>query len=161
MTSPRYDMVILSLGDPAPKFQARAYPQGLISLDQFLERKNVLLAFYPGDFLPGGGMEMQRFSENLAQFEELGIEVIGVSCDSLASHQEFALELGLRMTLIADEDQTVSTNYGVIIPGRSGPERVLFVIDKGGIINYIFTGMPKMPDLSEYLKRLCLSREPA
>ena len=76
---------------------------------------------------------MQAFQRDIARFEELNAQVLGVSADSLETHQNFVKELGLKFPLIAD-DGTIRQLYG------SG--RLTYLIDQAGIIRYFHKGMP-------------------
>jgi peroxiredoxin Q/BCP len=151
MTSPKETSVLLRPGDPAPDFTARAYPLGLISLNRFRGRKNVILAFYPLDFYPGATIEMRLFSDNLDRFEAIDTQVLGVSCDSLVSHAKFASGHGFKVPLVADEDGSIGTSYGALRGGRNRPERVLFFINERGVIEYVFAGMPEIAGLLSHL----------
>ena len=76
---------------------------------------------------------MKAFQNDIARFEELNVQVLGVSSDSLKSHQAFSDQLGLSFPLIAD-DGSISKIYG------SG--RVTTLIDQQGIVRYVHKGMP-------------------
>ncbi|HEY9867925.1 MAG TPA: peroxiredoxin [Candidatus Obscuribacterales bacterium] len=142
------------VGEPAPKFKLPAYPSGTISLDDYAGKKNVILAFYPKDDTPGCTKEMCSFSEDLSHFEAAGTQVLGISCDSVSSHQSFAGKFSLKQPLLSDGEGTVARAYGVVREGRAMANRVLFVIDKSGIIRHVVEGMPENADLLELVKKL-------
>lgn len=76
---------------------------------------------------------MQAFQDDFARFAELNAQVLGVSSDSLETHREFAVKLGLNFPLVAD-DGTIRKMYG--------GGRMTYLIDQTGIIRYVHKGMP-------------------
>lgn len=141
-------------GDTAPKFKLPAHPSGMISLDDFLGKKNVVLAFYPKDDTPGCTKEMCAFSNDLSHFEEAGTQVLGISCDSVQSHEKFSGKFTLKQPLLADVDGRVGKAYGTVTPGKTTASRKLFVIDKKGVIKHIYEGMPDNETLLSFVKSL-------
>jgi len=156
MTTPYKTPVIMpKVGDKAPDFKLEAYPSGTVSLDHFLGKKNVILAFYPKDDTPGCTKEMCSFSDDLSKFNDKNTQVLGISCDSLSSHQSFVGKFNLKQPLLADEDGTVARAYGTIKTGdRPMSDRVLFVIDKNGTIQHVFQGMPDNAELLSVIDSL-------
>jgi len=143
MVSPRQtDVPIPREGDLAPKFKLPCYPQGEISLDDYLGKKKVILAFYPRDNTPGCTKEMCAFSQDLTQFESADTVVLGISRDSVQSHENFSKKYSLQQNLLSDQDGSVGKAYGAVVEGRSSANRILFLIDKEGFIQYIINGMP-------------------
>ena len=106
--------------------------------------KNVLLYFYPKDNTPGCTKEACAIRDVWAEFKRAGIVVLGVSVDTVASHQKFAAKYKLPFTLLADEDKTVVKAYGVWgkkkFMGREylGTKRTSFLIDKQGRVLKIY-----------------------
>lgn len=127
----------LSEGDKAPEFDMPTAGGGRVRLRD-LKGKAVVLYFYPKDDTSGCTQEALRFTEKAAQFGKLGAEVIGVSRDSVASHDKFAAKHGLAVTLASDEQGAVCEAYGVwrekAMYGRKymGIERSTFLIDPKG-----------------------------
>jgi peroxiredoxin Q/BCP len=127
----------LSEGDKAPGFDMPTAGGGRVRLKD-LKGKAVVLYFYPKDDTSGCTQEALRFTEKAAQFGKLGAEVIGVSRDSVASHDKFAAKHGLAVTLASDERGEVCEAYGVwrekAMYGRKymGIERSTFLIDPKG-----------------------------
>ena len=125
-----------SPGARAPAFHAQS-TAGELSLDGFRGRKLVLY-FYPKDDTPGCTNESRDFSAALSRFHGAGTEVVGVSRDSLASHERFRAKHGLEMALISDPDETLCQAFDVIkdkmMYGRKvrGIERSTFLIDATG-----------------------------
>jgi thioredoxin-dependent peroxiredoxin len=155
MTTPKQRYVRLpEVGQPAPKFSLPAYPSGQISLDDFIGRKNVILAFYPKDDTPGCTAEMCAFSSQLDSFAAADTQVLGISCDSLESHHSFARKFSLKQPLLVDEDGLVGQAYGTVRIGRNLANRVLFVIDKQGIVRHVVEGIPDNVQLLELIYKL-------
>ena len=152
MTSPHETVIALKPGQEAPEFALPSYPKGTIRLSDYRDRKNVVLAFYPKDDTPGCTKEMCSFSDDLARFEAAETEVFGISCDNAGDHQRFASKYILRQKLLIDKEGTVGQLYGAVRDGRPMAHRILFVIDKKGIIRHIHEGMPDNSQLLEVIK---------
>ncbi len=88
---------------------------------------------------------MQAFQNDFSRFEKLNVQVLGVSSDSLETHQEFSRSLNLSFPLIAD-DGSIRKLYG--------GGRITYVIDQSGIIRYIHKGMPDNNEILETLENL-------
>ena len=129
----------LQTGSFAPDFVLKNQHNEIVRLSDFRNKKNVVLFFYPKDDTPGCTAEVKCFRDKYEQFIELGAEVIGISSDSIAEHIKFADKHKLPYTLLSDHSGKVRELYGVsktffLIPGR-----MTFVIDKQGIIRYMFS----------------------
>jgi peroxiredoxin Q/BCP len=144
----------LKPGEKAPKFSLPAHPSGTISLDDFAGKKNVILAFYPKDDTPGCTKEMCAFSDDLSKFSQAGTQVLGISVDDVDSHGQFAAKHKLNQPLLSDTNAQTAKAYGVMKADKPYTERVLFVIDKTGIIRHIFDGMPSNQDLLQVVNSL-------
>lgn len=156
MTSPQ-PTIPLKAGEKAPEFTLSAYKDGekcQISLSDFHGQKNVILAFYPKDDTPGCTREMCGFSEELQKFQALDAEILGISCDKMERHEKFAGKYSLKQALLADDNGKVGRAYGTVDDGKSTASRVLFLIDKEGIIKHVVTGMPDHEKLYDLLKTL-------
>ncbi len=125
-------------GDVAPDFELPVEGGEKVRLSDFRGKKTVVLYFYPKDGSPGCTKEACAFRDNYEQFKDAGAEVLGVSSDTLESHGLFSVKLGLPFKLLSDEGGKVRKLYGV--PSSLGivPGRVTYVIDKEGIVRYIF-----------------------
>lgn len=132
----------LQTGDKAPAFSGLNQKGEQISLDQF-KGKKVALYFYPKDDTPGCTAEACNLRDNEMQLKAKGIEVIGVSSDSVKSHAKFATKYELPFHLLADEDKSVHEAYGTWVEksmyGRKymGTARVTFLIDEKGVIEKV------------------------
>lgn len=133
-----------SIGDRAPSFSAPDATGNTISLSSFRGKKVVILYFYPKDNTSGCTKEACGFRDSFDKLKAAGVEVIGVSPDSAASHQKFAAKYELPFTLISDTDKQICEAYGVwqekSMYGRKymGVARTTFVIDKKGKIAHVF-----------------------
>lgn len=128
------------VGKRAPAFTLPAVPDGKVRLGQFKGEKNVVLYFYPRDNTPGCTQEACDFRDNLAKFNKSDTVVLGVSGDSLKSHEKFADKFELPFPLLSDEDHEVAQKYGVWVEKKNygkaymGMQRATFLIDKQGKI---------------------------
>lgn len=135
---------MLSEGDKAPEFSLPTTGGRTVSLSEFKGEKSVVLYFYPKDNTPGCTKEACFFRDLEQEFEQAGAVILGVSTDSVKSHEKFAEKFNLLFPLLADEDKSTSTAYGVYkeknMYGKKvmGIERTTFVIDKLGTIRKIW-----------------------
>jgi peroxiredoxin Q/BCP len=113
--------------------------------------RRLVLYFYPKDNTPGCTTEAQQFRDLHAEFAKLNCAVLGVSRDSIASHENFRARLDLPFALLADADESVCRRFGVIkmknMYGKQvrGIERSTFVIDAEGVLRREWRGV-KVPD---------------
>lgn len=133
------ETAIPAVGSKAPAFHLAAYPAGKIRLSQFQDEKFVVLYFYPKDDTPGCTTEACNFRDQHAEFASDTI-VLGISPDSVASHEKFTNKFSLPFPLLADEDHAIAEKYGVWVEknmyGKKsmGVQRATFLIDKKGKI---------------------------
>lgn len=144
------------IGKPAPLFTAES-TIGPLSLEQ-CQGRAVVLYFYPKDNTPGCTTESQNFRDLHAEFLDASAVVIGISRDSLKSHQNFQSKYELPFPLIADTDETVCNLYGVIkqknMYGKQvrGIERSTFLIDAYGRLVQEWRGVKVPNHASEVLQ---------
>jgi len=133
------------VGKRAPAFTLPAIPDGKIRLSQFKGNHNVVLYFYPRDSTPGCTTQACDFRDNLGQFQNHDTVVLGVSADSIASHEKFAAKHELPFPLLSDKDQTVCKKYGVWVEKKNygktymGIQRTTFLVDKQGKIAAVWS----------------------
>src|SRR5829696_2278337 len=101
----------LQSGDPAPEFAVPCTGEGTIGLAQLKGRKAVLY-FYPKDDTSGCTREAQEFSALRQAFAEAGTEIVGISPDTLTSHDKFKAKYGLDLRLASDEAKQALEAYG-------------------------------------------------
>ena len=137
---------MLQVGQPAPNFTLKTTTGSTFRL-QDQRGRHVVLYFYPKDDTPGCTAEACSFRDQYEDFQDLGAEVVGISSDSESSHQKFTAKHRLPFELLADEQGAVRKLYEVprallgLLPGR-----VTFVIDKHGVIQYIFNSLTGATD---------------
>ena len=130
---------MLQDGDKAPDFELPTDDGESFKLSRS-KGKVVVLYFYPKDDTSGCTLQAQTFTELAPQFRKAGVEVIGISPDSVKSHQKFCRKYELAVRLASDEEKTVANAYGVWVEksmyGRKymGVDRSTFLIDKTGHI---------------------------
>lgn len=126
-------------GRPAPDFELVSDSGDTVRLSDF-RGKRVVLYFYPKDDTPGCTTEACEFRDAYDVYRARGIEVLGVSPDDVASHEQFKRKYELPFPLLADPDRTVAEKYGVwgerSFAGKTsfGIKRSTFVIDEKGIV---------------------------
>ena len=129
----------IQVGDEAPDFPFTLKDGSPVSLKSLLQKKAVVLYFYPKDDTPGCTKEACSFRDAYESFSEAGAEVIGVSADAASAHDAFAAKHRLPFTLVSDADGSLRQRYGVprsflgLLPGR-----VTYVIDRKGIVQHVF-----------------------
>jgi len=127
------------VGDIAPDFTLPDQTGSMVSLKDFVGSKIIVLYFYPRDFSRGCTAEACTFRDSYDVFVEAGAQVIGISSQSVDSHNRFAILNKLPFILLSDEGGKVRELYGV--PSSFGllPGRVTYIIDKKGIIRHVFS----------------------
>lgn len=129
----------LKIGDKIPRFIAKDTNGNDFDSEDIVGLKPLVIYFYPKDNTPGCTAQACSFRDKYEDFKDLGAEVIGISSDSIASHQKFTKQYQLPFILLADENQKIRKLFGVpsglfgILPGR-----VTYVADKTGTIIMIF-----------------------
>ncbi|MEK9658404.1 MAG: thioredoxin-dependent thiol peroxidase [Chloroflexota bacterium] len=135
--------ITLKPGDPAPDFSLPATGGQTVSL-KGLRGKKVVLYFYPKDQTPGCIAEACSFRDNHEALTKAGAVVLGVSADSIKSHDNFTSKQSLNFPLLSDEGAAVATAYGAWgekkLYGRTfmGMNRCTFLIDEQGSIAHVW-----------------------
>ena len=147
----------VNVGDKAPDFTMPKDGGGTVGLSQ-LRGKPVILYFYPKDDTSGCTAEACGFRDAAPDYGKTGAVVIGVSRDSVASHDKFKKKHGLTFTLGSDTDGKVTEAYGVWVEksmyGRKymGIERATFLIDKDGVVRNVWHKVKVGGHVAEVLK---------
>ena len=132
----------LKVGDKAPEFSSFNQNGEKISLKDF-SGKNIILYFYPRDNTPGCTTQACNLRDNYKQIQDSGFIILGVSSDSVKSHDKFIKKHDLPFDLIADEDKSIHKLYGTWIEKKMygkvymGTARWTFIIDENGVIKEI------------------------
>ena len=149
----------LKVGDKAPNFTLPADGGSKLSLAE-LKGKSVVLYFYPKDDTSGCTAEACAFQEGLPDFTGAGAEIIGISKDSVKSHDKFKAKYDLTFRLASDDDGKVCDAYGVWVEksmyGRKyfGIERATFLIDGKGVVRQIWHKVKVPGHAAEVLKQV-------
>ena len=128
----------LKVGDEAPAIEAETYGGEKIRLSGYRGNKIVALYFYPKDYTGGCTKEACSLRDGMSDLEKLGVQVLGVSTDSVKSHEGFKEKHGLNFPLLSDKSKDIIKSYGVVSDSGSA-KRETFLVDKTGVIRYIWT----------------------
>ncbi|HVY77227.1 MAG TPA: peroxiredoxin [Solirubrobacterales bacterium] len=142
-------MAKVNVGDAAPDFELSGTEGETFKLSEHRGR-NVVLAFYPGDATTVCTKQFCSYRDNAEKLDGLDAEVVGISPQSVDSHERWVEEQELNVPLLADENLAVSKSYGVTgwlgplarftelrdTPGGRYVQRAIFVIDAEGIVRY-------------------------
>lgn len=137
------EKIILTEGMKAPNFSIIGSDNKAHSLSDYLGKK-VILYFYPKDNTPGCSTEAKNFRDNIDAFKDKNTVILGVSRDSIASHNKFIMKFELPFILLSDENEEVCKLYDVMkeknMYGKKsiGIERSTFLIDEEGNISKIY-----------------------
>jgi peroxiredoxin Q/BCP len=152
----------VQLNESVPLFSGSMTSGKIFNLSDY-KNKNLVLYFYPKDNTPGCTTEAIRFRELYSEFQHANTDVIGVSRDSLRSHEAFKSKLAMPFELISDPDEAICELFGVMkiktMYGKQarGIERSTFVIDGSGRLVKEWRGV-KVPghvdDVLEYVKAI-------
>ncbi|HET7120326.1 MAG TPA: peroxiredoxin [Solirubrobacterales bacterium] len=126
-------MAKLKVGDPAPDFELPGTGGKDYRLSDYRGRK-LILVFYPGDFTTVCTRQFCSYRDDGERLDGLDAEVLGISAQSVDSHERFVKEKSLNVPLLADEDKAVARAYGVLV----GPvvRRSTFIVDEEGIVRH-------------------------
>lgn len=128
----------VQVGDKVPLFIATDSNENPFDISQYTD-KPLVIYFYPKDDTPGCTIQACTFRDQYQDFKDLGAEVIGISSDSVQSHQKFIKRYKLPFILLSDFDKKIRNKFGVpndlfgLLPGRA-----TYVTDKEGTIQLIF-----------------------
>ncbi len=111
----------------------------------------VLIYFYPKDFTSGCTIEAQEFQKHFDALKEKAV-VVGISADSVESHEKFCVKHGLEFTLLSDPDKAVIRLYGA--DGKLFARRVSFLVDDQGVVRKIYDDVDPKVHAEEILKDL-------
>lgn len=128
----------LRSGTKAPNFKLQSTTGKIFELYKDLNQEAAVIYFYPKDFTPGCTKEACSFRDNLNFFKDLNIRIIGISTDSISTHQKFIKEHDLQFELLSDEDGEVSKLYKAYIPFVNLSKRITYLIDKEHKIKAVY-----------------------
>jgi peroxiredoxin Q/BCP len=160
------------VGDKAPVFETVDDKGKKWQLKQHIGKKVIVMYFYMGDFFPNDKKQASAYRENMYKFITEGAEVVGISGDTVKSHQLFKETLGLNHTLLSDPPGKIGEEYGVSmsgggefkikdtqgnpisIPRGSTPSRWTFVIGHDGKVIYKNTNVKPTQDPEDVLRAI-------
>jgi thioredoxin-dependent peroxiredoxin len=151
----------MKIGQSAPKFTAEDRSGTSIALQDF-ESQWLVLYFYPKDNTPGCTTEAIEFTSELAHFQALNTQIIGISPDSIASHGKFIAKHNLELILLSDPAHQIAEDYGVWqlkkFMGKEymGIVRSTFLIDPSGDIAQIWSNVRVKNHVDTVLKEVRL-----
>ncbi len=146
------------VGGKAPPFSLLGTGGKKVQLKDFIGKKHLVLYFYPKDATPGCTVEACGFRDSLGHFEALDTVVLGVSRDTLDSHEQFSAKHRIPFLLLSDPETEVCKAYGVFgtksFMGREflGIHRTTFVIDKAGTVRQVFPRVKVREHATEVLQ---------
>ena len=140
-------------GDKAPGFEAETYGGEKIKLSDYKGKSAVALYFYPKDDTPGCTKEACSMRDTMEDLKDLGIQVLGVSTDSVKSHENFKNIYDLNFPLLSDKSKDIITAYGVESDHGSA-RRITFLIDKSGVIRHVWMKVKTASHSEEVLEKL-------
>lgn len=135
---------MLHIGQPAPTFRLPDADMEEFDSTRLIGKQHLLVFFYPKDGTPYCTLEAIDFSDHESEFNRAGCVVVGISRDDCLSHAEFRDKHGLSVRLLSDQEGKVCHQYGVLhFREHNGHKRLeivrsTFIIDKDGILRYIF-----------------------
>ncbi|HEY4699775.1 MAG TPA: peroxiredoxin [Nitrososphaerales archaeon] len=117
-----------------PAFSLKDQDGKLRGLDEFKDRKFLVIYFYPRDNTPGCTIEAKQFTDALGDFHSLGVEVMGVSTQSPKSHQDFCFKHDLKLILLSDEDKILIKELGISGKVLGFAKRTTYLVKPDGEI---------------------------
>jgi peroxiredoxin Q/BCP len=144
----------VEVGQVAPLFSGHDQDGHKWALSHYIGKKYVLLYFYPSDDTASGTAEACGLRDNLPEFKQAGVEVVGVSADGKRSHKEFSFKNNLPFPLLADTRHHIADAYRARMEGDNRLDRrISFLIGLDGRILRI----SKSPDASVQLKEMAIA----
>jgi peroxiredoxin len=134
---------ILPAGTPAPDFALPSSNDTNISLSQY-KGQPVVLVFYPGDWSPVCTDQLTLYNQVMPAFKKYNAQLLGISVDSIWSHQAWVKTKNLHFPLLADFEPKgkVSKMYGAYMEDKGTSARSLFVVDPAGVIAWSYLSPP-------------------
>ncbi len=143
---------MIAVGEEAPAFTAPAQSGAPFSLAS-LRGRPVVLYFFPKANTSGCTLETRGFADHYAEIRAAGVEVVGVSVDTVETQKGFAEKCGATFPLVADRDRAIARQYGVL--GLLGvAKRVTFFLGADGRVAEVVEGMLPKPHLARTLERI-------
>jgi peroxiredoxin Q/BCP len=142
-----------AVGSQAPGFSLQSQEGKTVNLKDF-QGQWVVLYFYPKDMTQGCTIEAHNFQRDQAQYTAKKAAIVGVSADSVDSHQQFCTKENLTFKLLADPGKEMISSYGSLAPNGAVAARNTFLIDPKGVIRKVYLKVSPNPHSEEVLKDL-------
>lgn len=126
-------------GDPVPDVKGMDQHGELFQSHEYIDKRNLVIFFYPKDFSPGCTAEACAFRDNISKFAALDTELVGISGDDSASHKQFADLHNLPYRLVSDTDGSIREDFGISKKFAFLSNRITFIFDKHGILRKQFS----------------------
>jgi thioredoxin-dependent peroxiredoxin len=126
----------IKVGDKVPLFEAVDDEDRKFSLSETIGKKNIVLYFYPKDNTMGCTQEACAYRDNWDKINSMDSTVVGISSQDPETHRGFKKKNSLPFTLLSDPDNRIRKMFGAT--GWLVPPRITFVIDKSGIVRFVF-----------------------
>tara|TARA_B100000029_G_scaffold313988_1_gene306433 strand:+ start:4103 stop:4582 length:480 start_codon:yes stop_codon:yes gene_type:complete len=150
-------MALLSPGEVAPDFSLTATDGSVVKLSE-RRGSRVVLYFYPRDDTPGCTIEACSFRDNLSDLTSRGVQIFGVSDDSVASHEKFSAKYDLNFPLLADTEHGMLEDYGAWVEKKQygrvfmGTQRITYLIGPDGKIEHVWPDVVPKDHVAEILE---------
>ena len=145
-------MTNLKVGDKFPEIGGES-TSGEAGFESFAG-KNVVVYFYPKDFTPGCIKEAKDFRDYRGEFDKLNTEIVGISTDSMKSHDKFAEKYDLNFTLLSDKSKALCRSCGIIGLTGTTAKRTTFLLDGEGRIRYIWENVSVKGHAEDVLRKM-------
>jgi len=142
-----------AVGAPAPAFTLQSQEGKTLSLKDF-QGKWVVLYFYPKDMTQGCTIEAHNFQRDQDQYTAKKAAIVGVSADTVDSHQQFCTKENLTFKLLADPGKEMISSYGSLAPNGAVAARNTFLIDPKGVVRKVYLKVSPNPHSAEVLADL-------
>lgn len=131
----------LKIGSKAPDFVLPSTSGKLFKLSENWKGNGGIIYFYPKDFTSGCTAQACEFRDEFASFRDLDVPIIGISKDSIATHQKFKKEFNLPFELLGDTRGSVCRSYDALIPLVNLPKRITYLLDENHVIRAAYQDM--------------------
>ncbi|MEM6844199.1 MAG: peroxiredoxin [Bacteroidota bacterium] len=131
----------LKVPQSVPDFSLPSTSGSTFKLSRDLANQPGIIYFYPKDFTPGCTQEACSFRDSFSVFRDLNITVVGISRDSIESHQKFKKQHRLPFELLSDRDGSVAKKYGALVPFLKVVRRITYLIDANHKIAAVYEDM--------------------
>ncbi len=144
----------LGLGDQAPAFSLKDEQGRLISLSDYLGKKNLVLFFYQGDMTPNCTMQLCAVRDDWSKFEKAETAVLAINQGGASSHKKFKTQFNFPFPLLVDAKLKTGESFNALAEknGVKFLKRLVVGLDKTGKIKYLRRGMPKNNEILKSFK---------